>query len=122
MLAFSDESLARLVRRARDVPWRQRRAWLHELADKLDPPIDQERSTETTVPRSPAARRQARVRARRMNGVHVYQLELADLAVEGLIEMMVATGQLTETQALDHQRIEAELARLLEEQGERWTG
>ena len=34
--------------------------------------------------------------------------------------MMLATARLTETQALDHQRVETELARLLEEQGARW--
>ena len=111
MLAFSDESLARLVRGARQVSWRKRGKWLRELARELDPP----------AVRTPAAARQARVRARRKNGLHVYRLELRDLAVEGLIEMMLATGRLTEREALNHQRVETELAGMLEEQGQRWS-
>jgi hypothetical protein len=38
MLAFTDESFARLVRAARGVSWRKRSAWLREIAAKLDPP------------------------------------------------------------------------------------
>jgi hypothetical protein len=45
--------------------------------------------------------------------VHVYKLEIRDIAVESLIAMMLANGQLTQAQALDHRIIEAKLARLL---------
>lgn len=90
--------------------------WLREIAAKLDPP-----SVRAENSRTDAARRQARVRQRRKKRVHVYKLDLADRCVEGLIEMMLSTGRLSEADALDHARIEAELARLLEEQGERWS-
>ena len=124
MLAFDDAALARLVRGAREVSWRKRRAWLREIAAELDPPRGRGGLDTTSKPRrsrSPAARRQARVRARRRNGVHVYRLELADRSVEGLLAMMIASGRLSEREALQHQRVEAELARLLQEQGERWS-
>ena len=111
MLAFSDEGLAHLVIAASRVSWRKRSRWLREIAQRSDPPA---------VERSPAAARQTRVRARRKNGQHVYKLELAARAVEGLIGMMRATGRLTEREAFDHRRIETELGRLLEQQGARW--
>jgi len=119
MLALSDEALARVIRAARQVSWKKRHRWLKEIADRLDPPVP------TVVPsvtkaRSPAAARQARVRQRRRNGVHMYRLPLRDVCVEGLLSMMIASGRLTERDALNHQRIEAELARLLEAQGARW--
>jgi hypothetical protein len=51
----------------------------------------------------------------------MYRLELRDRCVEGLIAMMLSTGQLSEAEANDHRIIEAKLARLLEDQGERWV-
>ena len=71
--------------------------------------------------RTPAARRQARVRARRKTGMHHYGLWLSDLAVEGIVTQMVTTGQLSAAEADDPRYIEAMLARLLEEQGETWA-
>ena len=65
--------------------------------------------------------RQARHRARQRDGVRIYRLPLRDNWVEGLITQMVLTGRLSESQAFNHQRVEAELAKLLEEQGERWS-
>jgi hypothetical protein len=65
---------------------------LKNIAAKLDPP---------QAP-TPAARRQARVRARRRNGVHIYRIEVSDGAAEGLILRFILDGQLTETQALEH--------------------
>ena len=75
MLALTDEGFAHLAIAATAIPPEARERWLREIAAKLDPPGPRARS--------PAARRQARVRARRKNGVHVYRLELRDIAVEG---------------------------------------
>lgn len=116
MLALTDAALARLCIAATRIDPRHRGQWLRDLAAKLDPP-----SVRAENPRTDAARRQARVRQRRKNHQHMYRLELRDRCVEGLIEMMLSAGRLTESDALDHARIEAELARLLEEQGERWS-
>ena len=123
MLALTDAALARICIGASRVSRGRRRRWLAGIADKLDPPpIPTVVAEATNFPRrSPAARRQARVRERRRNGQHVYKLVISDSSVGGLVTQMVATGQLTETEALDHQRVEAELARLLEEQGARWS-
>ena len=81
---------------------------------QLDPPR----------PRSdtPAARRQAKKRARRKRGVGFYRLEISDVAIEGMIQQWIATGQISEEQALclDRLGIERELARGIEAQGERW--
>jgi hypothetical protein len=120
MLAFADDAaIARLFIAATRIPHERRKQWLAGVADRVDPAIA------TVVPsatnRSPAARRQARVRQRRKNGQHVYKLVLSDIAVEGLVTQMVTAGQLTEREALDHQRVEAELARLLEQQGAHWS-
>jgi hypothetical protein len=64
---------------------------LKNIAVKLDSP----------QAATPAARRQARVRARRRNGVHIYRIEVSDRAAEGLILRFILDGQLTETQAVD---------------------
>src|SRR5262245_13996695 len=111
MLALTDAQLADLAIAATAVDHRRRKRWLRDLADRIDPPRA----------RSPAARRQARVRARRRNGVHVYRLELSDVAVEGLILRSILHGQLTESQALEHRHIEHVLGQLLEEEGFRWA-
>ena len=123
MLALTDAALAHLVIAATAIDPRHRGQWLRELAAKLDPPIKiPERNDDREQgERTPAARRQARVRQRRKNGEHVYTLVLNDRCVEGLIAMMLSTGQLSEAEANDHRVIEAKLARLLEDQGERWT-
>jgi hypothetical protein len=118
MLALTDSALAHLAIAATGVDPRQRREWLRDIAAKLDPPINV--NGREHGERTPAARRQARVRQRRKNGIRIHRLPLRDLAVEGLITQMVTTGRLTEAEALDDQRIDAELARLLEEQGEQW--
>ena len=116
MLALDDAALARLCIAATRVSPKKRSRWLRDIAAKLEPP------PQTPPTRSSsAAVRQARVRQRRKNGQHIYRLVLHDTAVEGLVEMFLTTGSLTERETLDHQRLEAELARLLEEQGRRWT-
>jgi polyhydroxyalkanoate synthesis regulator phasin len=114
MLALTDAAFARLAIAATAIAPEQRERWLQEIAEKLDPPVVADN-------RSPAARRQARVRARRKNGMHHYGLWLSDLAVEGIVTQMVTTGQLSAAEADDPRYIEAMLARLLEEQGETWA-
>jgi len=123
MLALTDVGLAYLCIAASRIDPRRRRQWLQEIAANLDPqtvdlPDD---IVLKQVERTPAARRQARVRARRKNGMHHYGLWLSDLAVEGIVTQMVTTGQLSAAEADDPRYIEAMLARLLEEQGETWA-
>jgi hypothetical protein len=69
-----------------------------------------------------AARRQARTRARGKNDIGYYRLEISHRAIEGLIQQWIATGQITDEQALrlDRAGIERELARGIEAQGQRW--
>jgi len=88
---------------------KQRERWLRELAAKLDPPGPRART--------PAAARQVRVRQRRKNGLHRCQLWLSGRAIEGLMNQLLATGRLSEQDALDFRRFEIEFARLAEEQG-----
>ena len=119
MLALTDSALAHLAIAATGVDPRQRHEWLRAIAAKLDPPINV--NDREPGERTPAARRQARVRERRRNGIRVHHLPLREAALEGLIAMMISTARLTETEACDDRRVDAELAKLLEEQGERWT-
>jgi hypothetical protein len=114
MLALTDSALARLYIGATRVDPRRRRQWLRDIAAKLDP------SPEARSP-SPAARRQAKRRALHKKGIHIHHLPLRDICVEGLVTQMVMTGRLTEREALDDQRVDAELARLLEGQGSQWS-
>jgi hypothetical protein len=120
MLALTDEGLAHLAIAATAIAPEQRERWLQKLARELDPPTIPT-VVATQRARSPAAIRQHKVRQRRRAGVHIYRLPLRDVCVEGLIEMMLASGQLSAREADDHRMIEAKLARLLEAQGERWT-
>jgi hypothetical protein len=123
MLALTDSALARLCIAATRMRAGERKRWLRDLAAKLDPPseIPEQKISRKQAERASAARRQAQVRQRERNGVSIHQLLLRDICVEGLLNMMLATGRLTEREALDDQRVDAELARLLEEQGERWV-
>jgi hypothetical protein len=100
MLAFDDQSLARLCISATAVPRHKRRRWLHALAQKLDPPHD-------IIARRARSRR---ARERRRNGVSVYTLPLSDRAVEGLITQLITTERLNEADASDRLRFEAALA------------
>ena len=122
MLAFTDSALARLCIAASRVDPRRRRQWLQEIAAKLDPqtvdlPDDIVR---TQVERTPAARRQARVRARRKNGTRCYTVEVPDTIAEGVITALVATKILTEDKACDHACVQAELSRMLVDWAQRW--
>jgi hypothetical protein len=70
--------------------------------------------------RSPAAVRQRKVRAQHRSGRRHHRFWLSDRAVEGLILKFVVEGKLTERDALDHRKVEAAIAALLEEEGQRW--
>jgi hypothetical protein len=60
---------------------------------------------------------QARVRERARNGKAIFRLEANhDLLVLALLE----SRRLTEAEALDRSRVEAELARVLEQWAARW--
>jgi hypothetical protein len=109
MLALTDTALARICIGATAIAPHERDRWLKNIAAKLDPP---------QAP-TPAARRQARVRARRRDGVHIYRIEVSDRAAEGLILKFILSGQLTEMQALEHRNVENAMAALLEEEGQR---
>jgi hypothetical protein len=87
---------------------------------KADPPTN---VPEQNICREQAARRQARARTRRKNGTGYYRLEISDKAIEGLIQQWIATGQISDEEAvrLDRLGIERELARGIEAQGDRWT-
>jgi len=110
MLALTDSALACLVRGAREVPRRSRGRWLHDIAAKLDPPRSIIRSRE----------RSRRKRARRKNGTRCYTVEIADHIAEGVINAFVATEKLSEAEACDHARVQAELGRMLCDWAQRW--
>jgi hypothetical protein len=81
----SDAALARVVRAARAVPYRQRAQWLQQLARKAEPP-----------PCSPGARYTAAWRAREKAGRCLLKLEVdeAELVVAlvdaGLLDPLIA--------------------------------
>jgi hypothetical protein len=121
MLQLSDASLAVLVRAAREVSWRKRGRWLRELAERIDPPPNS--APAQNMARSPTAKRQAKARERRRCKTRCYRIELSDAAVEGLIQMWISDGKISEEQALrlDRVGIERELARGIEVQGAQWS-
>jgi hypothetical protein len=110
MLALDDGALARLAIAASRVHRSQRRRWLASIAGKVDPPRAVIRSRE----------RSRRSRARRQNGMHCYTVEIPDHIAEGVINALVATGKLTEAEACDHARVQAELGRMLCDWAQRW--
>jgi hypothetical protein len=67
--------------------------------------------------KTPDAIRSARYRARRHNGHAIFRLELDR---DALIMALLVSGRLTEAQALDHARVERELAGVLAEWAARW--
>jgi hypothetical protein len=66
-------------------------------------------------------RRKAKSRARRKGGLRRYQLWISDRAAEGLINQFIVTGQLSDRDAMNHRKLEAALAALIEKQGEHWA-
>jgi hypothetical protein len=57
---------------------------------------------------------------RRKLGLHRCSLWLPAISIEGLIAQLIATGRLTDEQALDHRKFEEALALQLAAQGRRW--
>jgi hypothetical protein len=112
MLALTDAALAHLAIAATRIDPRRRGQWLRAVAAKLDPP--QPRA------RTPAARRQAKTRTRRKNGTRCYTVEIPDQIAEGMISALVATERLTEAEAYDHARVQAELGRMLCDWAQHW--
>jgi hypothetical protein len=112
MLALDDSAFARLCIAATGVHRGRRRRWLRKIAAKLDPPRAVIRSRE----------RSCRKRERRRNGTRCYTLELPDNAVAAMINAMVATERLTEAEASNHARVQAELGRMLCDWAQHWSG
>jgi hypothetical protein len=110
MLSLTDAAFARICIGATGIDPRRRRQWLRDLAQRLDPP------RKTRSP-SPDARRQAKTRQRRKNGLRSYRFDLSDRAVEGLILKFILEGKLTEAEALDHRNVEKAIAAFVEEEG-----
>src|SRR5215831_13479449 len=73
MLALDDAALARVCIAATAVAPEDRCRWLHDIAERLDPPrhIVNQRA------------RNRRARERRRKGRRIYRLELSDRTVEG---------------------------------------
>jgi hypothetical protein len=73
------------------------------------------------TPRHVLARRERsrRSRARRRKGLRVYQIELADEVMEGIIDALTHFGRLREGE-IDQRRIAEELARQLVWWSEHW--
>jgi hypothetical protein len=117
MLALTDSALARLCIAATRVDPRRRGQWLRQIAERIDPQI---MNLNDNRDRTPAARRQAKVRARRRNATRCYTVEIPDQIAEGVITALVATGRLTEIETLDHKRVQAELGRMICEWAKHW--
>jgi len=98
MLAFDDESLARLIRAAGKVSYRKRGRWLRKIAHELDP--------------SPNALRLARARKRQDNGIGYYRLQLDTVEVEALL---CREGYLVASKDYDRAAIEQALALFIAE-------
>jgi hypothetical protein len=118
LLALTDQGFAHLAIAATAIAPQERARWLREIAAELDPP-----TVPTKIPRrearSPAAARQAKLRANRKAGRHSYRMWISDRAVEGLIVRCVLEGRLTEEQAMRPKLVALALAALLEEEGQR---
>jgi hypothetical protein len=71
--------------------------------------------------RTPAARRQRKVRANRKARQHYYGMWLSDRCVEGLILKCLIEGRLTEEQALKPRLVTQALAQILEQEGHGWV-
>jgi hypothetical protein len=69
------------------------------------------------VRRSPDAVKQQRYRRRRANGARIFRIE-ADH--DALVMALLASGRLSEREALDHARVERELTGVLNEWAARW--
>jgi hypothetical protein len=54
-------------------------------------------------------------------GLRRCTLWISDAALAGIITQLVMTGQLSDEQAMDHHKLEAALAALIEKQGAHWA-
>jgi len=88
----------------------------------LAPPEKRERRRKTKERRAADRCRKAKERALKKKNIRLYTLPLSDRAVEGLIAQWIATGQISDEQALrlDRRAIERLLAVGIEHQGIRW--
>ena len=109
MLALTDAAFAHLAIAASAIAPEQRKQWLRDLADRVNPP------PVSRTKMAPAAIRQRKLRANRKAGKHCYTMWISDRAVCGLIMRLVLDGRLTEQQALKPKLV----AQLLEEEGQR---
>jgi hypothetical protein len=66
------------------------------------------------------ARKRLELRRRKL-GLHRCVLWLPAISIEGLAAQLIATGRLTDEQALDFREVEKALAHQLAEQGRRWV-
>jgi hypothetical protein len=114
MLALDDAALARLaIAVSRHPKGTARAALLQRFAAVADP-----------GPTARLLRQRERVRRRRQrrrNKVRAFTIFLSDHAREGLLNQLIASGQLTERAATDRACFEAALARALEAQGIKWA-
>jgi hypothetical protein len=119
MLALTDAALARLCIAATAVAPGQRGHWLRRVAQELDPPTIPTANVTKPVTkpyrRSPAARRQQRVRdtqawrARRKRGIAIYPVE-----VDGnIFDLMERFAGLSLAKMDDRQAVAYALGRLL---------
>src|SRR5262249_14392560 len=109
MLALTDAAFAHLAIAASAIAPEQRKQWLRDLADRVNPP------PVSRTKMAPAAIRQRKLRANRKAGKHCYTMWISDRAFCGLIMRLVLDGRLTEQQALKPKLV----AQLLEEKGQR---
>jgi DNA-binding transcriptional regulator PaaX len=107
MLALTDQGLAHLCIAATAIPRRARREWLRKLVRTIE-----NRDGNLT--------RKRRQIEREKNGLRRVELWISDIALEGLVAQLVATGKLSDVEASDHVRLETALAGSLEEQGLSW--
>jgi hypothetical protein len=94
MLALDDAALARLAIGATRVRASERGRWLQRVARKLDPPPK-------------PLTRQGRWRQRQRAGCAIFKLELH---VAPVIEALIRSGMLSETEALQHHLVETAIA------------
>jgi len=106
VLAFSDESLARLAIAATSVPHEQRRQWLRKVAREVD--AERRRKSD--------AHRQALARQRRRDGERVYRVAAHDDVIEALIR----AGRLDERTALDHYAVEQAIGEVVAVWSQKW--
>jgi len=87
----------------------------------LAPPERRRKRKPVAERRADDRRRKRRQLKREKLGLYRCELWLTTRAVEGLIQQLISTRQLTDEQALSHRNVEKALTALIEAQGERWA-